>query len=124
MAFDYDNMMHNVYGAILAIVVTVLLALQIPGVGIVSGIDNVENTIRYTIFAMHTACLAFVLLEALVFKAETPFFSQLVVATGFSATVLEGVLVGQNVAFEYVFATFFVQNLANGFMFSKIISEI
>ena len=117
-------MMHNVYGAILAIAVTVLLALQIPGVGVISGIDNIQETMRYIIFAMHAACLILVVLEASIFKATTPFFSQFVVATGFSATVLQGVILQQNAAFEYVFATFFIQNLANGFMFSKIVSEI
>lgn len=124
MAFDYGNTKHNIYGSILAIAVTVLLALEIPGVKAISGIENLNDTIRYVIFAMHITCVLLVVLEARVFQASTPFFSQFVVATGFSATILQGVLVGQNIAFEYVFVTFFVQSLANGFMFSKIVSEI
>ena len=90
--FDYNNTGHNVWGVLLGLAVTVMLALQIEDTEIVGDPDGSEGTLRLVIFITHVACLILVAGEVFIFKAETPYYSQFVVATGLVATLLQASL--------------------------------
>ena len=91
--FDYNNTMHNVWGVLLALAVTAMLALQIDDTSIVgAAADDDERNLRLVGFITHVACLILVAGEVFIFRAETPFYSQFVVATGLVATLLEASL--------------------------------
>lgn len=128
MPVDLDNTGHNAYGAAIAITVSLLVIIQLPGINVIDEFAELPDNLRIAVAVYHFVCLLLVVVEASVpsLRGAKPFFSQFVVCTGFVATVLEAVLLADagGAAFAFVLALFTTQSLANGFMFSKIISEI
>lgn len=128
MPVDLDNASHNAYGALIALTVSVLVILQLPIGAIDDAVAELPEDTRVAVAVYHFVCLLLVVVEATVesLQGKQPFFSQFVVCTGFVATVLEATLLAdaEGRAFAYALVTFTVQSLANGFMFSKIVSEI
>ena len=128
MPVDLDNAGHNAYGAAIALAVSTLVIIQLPGINAIDELEELPANLRTAVAVFHFVCLLLVVVEATVpsLRGANPFFSQFVVCTGFAATVLEAVLLAdvEGTAFAFVLALFTTQSLANGFMFSKIISEI
>ena len=123
--FDYDNRAHNAYGFLIASIVSILVIVQFPTVS--PSWLEVDDNLARSVLAFHFVCIATVALEATIFRAEYPFFSQFVVASGLVATLLQATVVSQapgGSSFDFTLALLVLQCLANGFMFSKIINEI
>lgn len=109
----------------LALAVSVLVILQLPGV--LGFAENYDESIVISVAVYHFICIVLVFFEAKIeaLQGKKPLYSQFVVCTGLVATLLQSSLLrgSDGQGFAYALAVLTLQSLANGFMFSKIVSE-